>query len=216
MGTIGGWSVSVKPLEVIARYCQNKTSREHVSACVPALNTKSCDDFMPSNTSGPNGSHSQALRKRRGPTPKPNVRTKHELYSVWMSMRARCNNPHVKCYKHYGGRGIQVCARWDEFWLFVKDMGPRPTPKHELDRKDNNGHYEPSNCHWVTRREQLQNTRRNKLISFGGETLTLAAWGRKLGLPNLLINARLRSGWSVARALTSPVGPQSIRYGRTP
>ena len=80
------------------------------------------------------------------------------LYSVWRSMLGRCYNRNVKQYKDYGGRGIKVCASWKRsFNRFVKDMGPRPTPQHTLDRKNNDGNYERSNCQWATRKEQQRN-----------------------------------------------------------
>lgn len=87
----------------------------------------------------------------------------HSLYRTWNAMRQRCNNPHDKNYKNYGGRGITVCERWDNFALFVEDMGEKPTPKHTLDRYPNNdGNYEPSNVRWATRIEQAANQRLRK------------------------------------------------------
>lgn len=85
--------------------------------------------------------------------------SKHELYSTWTSMRARCNNPNQPNYPNYGGRGIKICSRWDDFALFILDMGPKPTPEHSIDRVDNDGDYEPNNCQWATRSEQNSNQR---------------------------------------------------------
>lgn len=86
-------------------------------------------------------------------------------YYTWVSMRQRCNNPRVVGYKNYGGRGIKVCEAWKDFLNFFADMGPRPEGL-TLDRKDNNGNYEPGNCCWATRKEQNNNKRVSFFTSF--------------------------------------------------
>ena len=80
-------------------------------------------------------------------------------YKSWKHMKQRCQNPTRKQYKNYGGRGIKVCKRWQDFRNFFADMGKKPGPEYSIDRIDNNGNYEPGNCKWSTPHEQRINSR---------------------------------------------------------
>lgn len=84
---------------------------------------------------------------------------KHPLWSTWKSMRTRCNNPNATSYKNYGAKGIKVCKRWNDFSIFIKDVGEKPSAKHQLDRADNSKDYDPSNVRWATREQQNCNQR---------------------------------------------------------
>lgn len=136
------------------------------------------------------------------------AKTKHGMtgtgtHKTWAEMHARCTNPRSKIFKFYGGRGIKVCGRWQDFATFLADMGERP-PGMSLDRVDSNGNYEPSNCRWADRLTQANNTRSNRFIEHEGRSQTVAQWARELGVPARLVYGRLGSGWPPSRALLEP------------
>lgn len=108
-------------------------------------------------------------------------------------MIARCENPQSPAYKYYGGRGIRVCERWHDFNLFYADMGPAP-PAAQIERIDNNGHYEFSNCKWATRKEQSNNRRSNIVVTVDGVTRTLKQWCEVKGLKYSTVWARFNRG----------------------
>lgn len=116
-------------------------------------------------------------------------------------MKQRCNNPRNSHYADYGGRGIKICERWDQFVNFLEDMG-EPSPGMSLDRIDVNKGYSPENCRWATIQEQNSNMRRNRLITYQGKTQTVAAWAREAGVDKRTLKSRLDSGWSTEDALT--------------
>lgn len=97
---------------------------------------------------------------------------------AWCRLRQRCNNENDKSYSYYGARGISVCKRWDEFENFIEDMGNRPTNKHSIDRIDNDGNYEPTNCRWVTK--AVQNYNKRYRDSYRGVYQTGSKWLAKI------------------------------------
>lgn len=120
-------------------------------------------------------------------------------------MLQRCRNPRDKGYPNYGGRGIRVCHRWLVFENFLADMGQAPEGL-TLERVDNFGDYEPSNCKWASAVEQANNRRNNQVLVSNGEALTISQWSARLNLPRGRISQRLKAGWSINDALTIPVG----------
>lgn len=127
-------------------------------------------------------------------------------YEAWCGMKRRCASSHRQDFKNYGARGIEVCSRWlESFEAFIADMGPKPGPSFSIERIDNDGIYEPGNCRWATKQEQLNNQRKNVHLTLNGTTRTAAEWGRLLKIKSSIILDRKRSGWSDERALTQPV-----------
>jgi len=142
------------------------------------------------------------------------LRTTHGMsrspeWTCWESMLRRCSDPRVKFYRRYGGRGIKVCDRWRDFANFFADMGPRPSPKHSIERNDTNGNYEPGNCRWATPIEQQNNRSDNVLLTHNGRTMTLTQWAREVGMAENTLRARIRNGWPTGAALTRPAVPRA-------
>ena len=128
-------------------------------------------------------------------------------HSVWRGIKKRCYSPRARGYANYGGRGIKVCDRWREsFAAFYADMGPRPSPDHQIDRyPDGNGDYEPGNCRWATRAEQNRNRKNNRLLLFRGHIMCLTDWAKRVGMSKGTLLERLQRGMSIEEALTTPV-----------
>ncbi len=148
--------------------------------------------------------------------------TKHGMharreYQSWLTMMQRCYREANANYAAYGGAGVLVCVKLRDVVAFIDYMGPRPTPGHSLDRKNNAGHYScgdceecrthswPSNCRWATDIEQQANREITIRLTLGSETLPLTEWARRTGLRTSTIRERLKRGWSIERTLTAPV-----------
>jgi hypothetical protein len=129
----------------------------------------------------------------------------HAEHTVWLGMRTRCYGKTYRSYENYGGRGITICDRWrGSFENFLSDMGPRPSLKHSIDRINNDGNYEPGNCRWATKKEQMRNTRNTIFVESGGKRLPLADLIQQAGVTHKMVYYRLRSGWSLDEALLMP------------
>lgn len=131
--------------------------------------------------------------------------SKGSEYRTWSAMHTRCYNPKSKAFADYGGRGIVICDRWrNSFIDFLADMGMRPSPRHSIDRINNDGNYEPLNCRWATKEQQDANRRNNHRLTHDGRTMTITEWASFLGRPFRLIQSRIANGWTVEKALTHP------------
>jgi hypothetical protein len=152
----------------------------------------------------PRAERAPRVRVKRGRTKRVRA-PRHDGYGSWKEMWRRCTKPACKSYPRYGGKGISVCQRWKSFALFIEDLGPRPSPGHSLDRYPNQkGNYEPGNVRWATAREQAQNTSKNIVVEHAGERLVLSELARRYGLPHGVLNSRLRKGWPLPKALSTP------------
>lgn len=140
------------------------------------------------NPLGPKPIHGHAMGK------------KSVEYTAWTRMRGRCGNRNNHKYHRYGGRGIIVCKRWGNFLRFFEDMGVRPSKEHSLDRVNNDGNYEPSNCRWATRQQQALNRSDAMIISYNGVPKNCSVWADELGIKEGTLRMRIKRGWSPERA----------------
>ena len=149
--------------------------------------------------------------------------SKHTLFSVWYDAHRRCYDPKRKDYVYYGQRGISFCERWkppaeEGFKNFLEDMFSTHQEGLELDRANVDGNYEPSNCRWVTRRDQVINRRPTgsnfdaKFFTHEGKTLCLSQWADEVGLPSKILVDRLgKLGWEFEKAINSPARSKRLK-----
>lgn len=128
---------------------------------------------------------------------------KTRAYYSWWNMRSRCERVGSRYFADYGGRGIGVCARWREFENFLADMG-QPGEGQTLERINNDLGYSPENCRWADRKAQANNRRSSVFYEVNGQRKTLQQWADDVGLLRSTISARIKSGWSVDRAILTP------------
>lgn len=138
-------------------------------------------------------------------------KSKSHEYSIWNQMWQRCTNPKSEKFPSYGGRGITVDDRWDTFDKFYADMGPKPAGM-TLERKDNFQSYGPDNCVWASPKEQANNRRSTRWLSFRGDNLRVCDWSKRTGISQQEICRRLNRGWSVDKTLTQI--PRASRFKR--
>ena len=128
------------------------------------------------------------------------------LYTIWGTMKSRCYNPNSKDYKNYGARGIVCDETWKKDYREFKTWAIQSGYNDELtlERIDVNQNYSPENCKWVSPKEQGRNRRTNKMLTYLGKTQCISAWCEELGLQRTTVEYRIRAGWDVERALTTP------------
>jgi len=129
----------------------------------------------------------------------------HPLYSTWQNMLRRCDNKKNKQYKDYGGRGITVCERWKTFSNFVADMGSRPIG-YSIDRKNNDGNYEPSNCRWVSKKAQQRNQRANIKVVIDGDEYLACELADLSGVKTDTIISRVARGLTYEQVISRDKG----------
>ena len=135
--------------------------------------------------------------------------TGSRLYKVWNGMKQRCNDPNSIAYHRYGGRGIRVCDEWLSYtnfedWALSAGYDPdAPKGKCTLDRINNDGNYEPSNCRWVSLAEQCATKSSLHTYTYRGETLTVSEWARRTGIEVHTLLYRIKAGWDENTIFTS-------------
>jgi len=125
-------------------------------------------------------------------------------YKAWKEVKKRCYNPNNKRYHHYGARGIVMCDEWkNDPVAFCEYIGPKPKDgqRWSLGRIDNNGNYEPTNCRWATKTEQVLNRRNTIYLTIGGDTKPVTAWAEDFNLPVKTVRRRLYLGWTAEDAV---------------
>lgn len=178
--------------------CGNETIV--VSGNLRTGKTQSCDCLRRERCAASNRKNLKMIPPKHG-------KTNTRLYRIWGAMRSRCYNPNTANYHNYGGRGITVCEEWrkdfQSFYTWSMEHGYKSDLS--IDRIDNEQGYGPDNCKWSSRKEQANNTRQNHVLNYNGEAHTTAEWSDITGISRTVIVNRLRRGWDVEKALTTPV-----------
>lgn len=170
--------------------------------------TKSCGCFRADRMSRLTYKHGEAGGEKR--------RKRSPEYKAWDSIKQRCFNPNAKEWKWYGGRGISLAPEWaTDFSAFLAYIGPRPSPKHSVDRIDGAKNYEPGNIRWADWVEQANNRSNNRMVEFNGQMMTMKQAALAAGMPYKSVKGRVQKGWDVLSALTVPLNMNKVNAQRT-
>lgn len=145
--------------------------------------------------------------KKMGMENKRHGMSQARVHNIWRGMKQRCEDHNAEDWPRYGGRGITVCDEWRDNFEAFRDWAMVNGYRDDLsiDRIDNDGNYCPENCRWATDEEQNNNRRNSRMVTFNGKTMSLKQWANETGIPRGTIAARLRTGWTVERAMTEHV-----------
>lgn len=187
---------------VVRRYVQvrcdcGKELEVYMSNLIKENHTTSCGCFGAQTRRDAHTTHGHSCRTggiRRTRT-----------YRTWEAMKQRCYNPNNRDYINYGQRGISICPRWlESFENFLDDMGEASSDLY-IDRIDNDGNYEPSNCRWATAMQQVYNRRCTKRLEYKGKEYTIREFSDMTGIKYGTIERRLAMGWTIERAVETPI-----------
>ena len=154
-------------------------------------------------------------RNEKGVFLRGHGQSKTALYNKWCSMKRRCNCPADKSYPRYGGKGIKVCAEWNDSYMAFYEWAMKSgyQPGLTIDRIDNSKGYSPDNCRWATFAQQNRNYSRNHLITYQGRTQCLSDWADEMGIKRATLLFRIKDGWGMDRLFDKRDG-RTLRYGR--
>jgi hypothetical protein len=186
-----------RPERLMAQWlcrCECGTERAVLAHSLKAGKSTSCGCFTREASSKANTKHGATIG---GNSPE---------YETWGTMRDRCLNPRNKRFAKYGGRGITICDRWlESFANFLEDMGQRPSPKHSLDRENNDKGYDKDNCRWATSDMQMVNRSVTRFVETPEGRIPLATLAKKHGIRANVLRFRILKGWPLDEALRLPV-----------
>lgn len=173
--------------------CDCGNVKEIANSCLKSGDTVSCGCYHFERLRTDNLVHGHNRKRQRTRT-----------YEAWLHARNRCLNPNDTRYASYGGAGVKFCERWNDFSVFLADLGECP-PGLTLDRWPNpKGNYEPGNCRWATWLQQARN--KGPFYEFQGVRACLSELCERFNLPYRLLQGRMRRGWSFEQAVSLPVG----------